>query len=108
MATTCEVDIAIGCVLAHISKNVGSIGPYNIMAVQVIFTMLQSNLFCDIKYVYSDMRGDLVHMHAHLDNHMHTCIQSYMHTEMYIKIHICLATYIPNCMHSNMHPWTYT
>ena len=39
MAVTCEGDIAVGCVLAHILKNVGSIFPCSIRAVWVKFVM---------------------------------------------------------------------
>ena len=48
MAIPYELDIAFGCVLAHICKNVWSICPFNIMAVWLIFAMQQPYLLRDL------------------------------------------------------------
>ena len=59
------------------------------MAVCDIFAIWQSYLLSDIKYVYSDMGVDVVHMHAH--------IHTYIHSNEYIHTHpsLCLATCEP-------------
>ena len=44
MAITCEVDIAVACVVAHICKNVGSVCVFSIIAVKIIFRMWQPYL----------------------------------------------------------------
>ena len=61
---TCEVDIVVGCVLAHIYKDVG-LGTFSLVAVWVIFAMWQS-------YLFSYIRVDLSHMYTY----MHACLHS--------------------------------
>ena len=66
MAITYELDIVVGCVLVHLCQHVGSICPCSIMAVWVMFVMWQSDLFSDIKYVYSDIGVNFVPIHVYI------------------------------------------
>ena len=101
MTVTCEVDIAVGCVVAQICRNAWSICPCNIMAVWVIYAMSQSYLSNDIKFVYID-NGNKFGTHACT----HACMHFYMHT--YRQTHLCLAIYIPKCIHSYMCAFTHS
>ena len=58
MPGTCEVDIVVGFVLAHMCKNVWSLCPYSIMTVWLLFAMWQPYFLSNIKSVYSDMGVD--------------------------------------------------
>ena len=76
-----EVDIEVGCVLAHIcwiymSEEQNGCGS---------FAMWQPYSFSDIKYVYSGMGVDFEHMYAYSYMHAYiltgSCIMSnYIHT----------------------------
>ena len=83
MAITCELDIAIGCVLAPVCKNVCSVCLPSTMAVSVIFAMLQS---C----VYSDMGVELLHIHPCIYIYNHTWIHKYTYKLMNVWLHAYL------------------
>ena len=82
MAITCELDIAVGCVLAHLSKMFGLYAYLHNACVSCICKV--APYFVTDKYVYIDMGIDLVHMHTcvHSYIHPHTdlCMCGYMHT----------------------------
>ena len=101
MEISCEVDIALGCVLAYIYKNYGSIFPLTTMDVWFIFGMWEPYLFNDKANMYSDLGEDFVQMCAHMFTYIP--IHAYTHT----PTHVSLATYMPKYMHSYMHACTH-
>ena len=54
MALACEIDIAVGCMLKHMSKNIRFISLCSIMAIPLVFEMWHPFLLSDFMYVYSD------------------------------------------------------
>ena len=92
MATKFEVNIAVAYVLAYKQANVGSVCPFSIMAVWLIFSLWQPYLFS----VMLNSSSYLIHMHAHI----HTYMQIHkicMHTHIHIQIRVYLPSYIHFC-----------
>ena len=59
--------------MTQICKYAGSIYPYMLMAVWLIFAVSQA-------YLFSGMGVDLVHMDAEMNTYMHTYVHSFIHT----------------------------
>ena len=108
LSYTCQVDIAVACVLAHLTKSVWAVCPFSIMAVWLIFSIWLPCLFIDIKYMYSDTGEEVWYTCIHMgictlyNMYTGTYIYAYMYT------HVCLTSYIPTCIHSHMHACTHT
>ena len=104
---TYEVDIAVGCVFGNICKNNETHWPSVLMVVWVIVGMWPSHLVIDMKYVYSAIGVDLVHIYAHMHScvhskmHTHTdvCMSGYKHIQMFTLIHKYLHQYTQTFMH---------
>ena len=47
LTITFEVEIAVGFILIHMCKNVESVCPYSMLAVQIIFAMWKPYIFRD-------------------------------------------------------------
>ena len=115
VAITCEVNNAVGSVLADILKNVGSLCLCSIISVWITFAIWHSYLFSDIKYMYSDMGVDLEHMNVHMNVHMyihayiciliHPSIHTY--TLMYVLLDIYLNVYTHIYMLAHIHIYTH-
>ena len=116
IATTCEVDIAVAYVLAHIYKIVSSTCPYSIMAVCLIFAVWQAYLFIDISCVYSDTGVDIWYTYTHtqgcictlIHTHIDSCLFGYTCTYMYIFMYECLHTYMSTYIHPDLCTHMYT
>ena len=75
MATTCEADIAVACILTHLCKSIGSIYPYSIMAVCHIFAIWQ---LCLVTYQ--------ICIHIYIHPYTHLGMSAYINTYIHILI----------------------
>ena len=93
IAILCGIDIEVGCVLAHICKNVGSICQFSIMACGSCL-QCESHICSETYPICVQYMGgsrDLVCMYAYRYTYMH---HMHTHTYIYRVMGVCLHIYI--------------
>ena len=86
--------------LAYLCKNVGSVYPCSVMCLDCIPNVC--HMFRYIKYVYSDIGVDFIHMYAQMHTYLHTYVHSYAYIHTFM--HICMQAQL----HTLHHVWLHT